>query len=45
MKKYYSYSVKDELIKWLESGRKTDTTPSFEEMDAILRKRSYRKQR
>ena len=42
-KKYTFF--KDELIKWLESGRKTDTTPSFEEMDAILRKRSYRKQR
>lgn len=40
-KKYTFF--KDELIKWVESGRKNESTPSFEEMESILRKRSYRK--
>lgn len=40
-KKYTFF--KDELIKWVESGRKNDPAPSFDEMESILRKRSYRK--
>lgn len=39
-KKYTFF--KDELIKWVESGRKNDPVPSFDEMESILRKRSYR---
>lgn len=40
-KKYTFF--KDELIKWVESGRKTNQAPSFEEMEANLRKRSYKR--
>lgn len=38
-KKYTFF--KDELIKWVESGRKITQSPSFEEMEVNLRKRSY----